>query len=429
MPGPYPLPTLAAQINEFGITAPTYEDILASLQESYRQIYGSDVNLDFDTQDGQWVAIHAQAVYDMNQALIAGYLSYSPASALGVGLSNVVKINGIARLIPTNSTVELALVGQAGVIVNNGVVSDLFQNIWNLPPTVTIPVEGTVTVTATAANTGAVQAAPNTVTIIQSPVPGWQTVTNPQAAFVGMPLETDATLRKRQARSTALPSITPLEGIDAAVAMITGVGRSKVYQNDTPFPDSNLIPPHSISVVTEGGDAAAIAQAIEQKKNVGAGTYGSTQVIVTDSKGVPLAINFFYLTQITVYVAISLYPLAGYVSTTGDLITSAVAQYINDLDIGEDVYRSRLLSPANLAGDSAMFATGMSQAQLDQFSNTYVIRTLSIGPSASPAGLADMVIAFNAAASGDPANITIAIANPQGAASAQGAAHGVGVAR
>ena len=137
-------------------------------------------------------------------------------------------------MIPTTGSVELALIGQAGVQISNGVVADIFNSTWNLPALVTIPVSGTITVTATATNPGAVLAEPNTVPIIQTPVPGWQTVTNPQAAFPGLPLETDATLRRRQARSTALSAITPVEGIDGAVAQIAGVGRSKVYRERHP---------------------------------------------------------------------------------------------------------------------------------------------------------------------------------------------------
>ena len=89
--------TPVAVIDAAGITIPVYADILDYLQEQYRAIYGSDIDLDEDTQDGQWVAILAQALNDANMTIEQVYQSYSPTFAQGNGLSSVVKINGIRR--------------------------------------------------------------------------------------------------------------------------------------------------------------------------------------------------------------------------------------------------------------------------------------------------------------------------------------------
>jgi uncharacterized phage protein gp47/JayE len=416
MPGPYPLATLAATIDQNGIAAPTFGDIFASLQAAYQQIYGSDADLAPDSQDGQWIGVQSQIVYDMNAALIAGYLSYAPTTAQGIGLSSVVKINGMRRLVPSNSSAAVVLVGQAGTTINDGVIADPFNNRWDLPPVVEIPIEGQVTVTAVCETAGATTAAPNTLTTMLTLFPGWQSVTNPAAAFAGNPLETDATLRKRQSVSTSLPAITPLTSIFAAVANVPGVGRTKVYDNDTDFysiPDA--IPPHSIAVVVEGGDADQIAQTIALKKNTGCGTYGSTEVIVQDPAGVPLTIDFFYLIEQPIFVAVTIQPLPGYLDTIGKLIIAAIAQFIENLEIGEDVYAAWLMAPADLAGDAAMQAAGVlantavTQAQLDQYSSTYVVRNIAIGLAANPTTANDINVPFNAAASCNPSNITLSL--------------------
>jgi uncharacterized phage protein gp47/JayE len=409
MPGPYPLATLAAVIDQNGITAPPFEDIFASLQASYQAIYGSDTDLAPDSQDGQWLAVQAQAIHDNNQAVIAAYFSYAPTTAQGIGLSSVVKINGLRRLSPSNSTVELLLVGQAGTTIENGIVADIFAVQWNLPAQVVIPLEGQILVTATAALPGAIMAAPNTVQTMVTLVPGWQTVTNPASAFPGLPVETDATLRKRQSFSTALPSITPREALAGAVANVAGVGRSVVYDNDTDNYDINLVPPHSVAIVVEGGDALQIAETIALKKNTGCGTYGTTQQVVIDQAGVPNTINFFYLTLVSVWVAITIQPLPGYLDTTGQLIINAVAEYISTLAIGEDVYQARLYAPADLAGDAAVNSSGMTQAQLDGLSATYVVRGIWLGEAENPASIADLVIPFEAAAAANASNITLSL--------------------
>jgi uncharacterized phage protein gp47/JayE len=80
--------------------------------------------------------------------------------------------------------------------------SDQNDNAWILHPSVTIPLAGQITVTATCQTLGAISAPAGTITSIQTIVPSWQTVTNPTAATPGAPVESDAKLRTRQTIST-----------------------------------------------------------------------------------------------------------------------------------------------------------------------------------------------------------------------------------
>ncbi|HCT5962039.1 TPA: hypothetical protein OT231_005361, partial [Klebsiella pneumoniae] len=90
---------------------------------------------------------------------------------------------------------------------------------------------------------------------INTPTRGWVSVTNPQAATVGVAAETNDELRVRQSQSVALPSLTPFEAVDGAIANISGVTRHKLYENDTDTTDANGLPPRSIAAIVEGGDA------------------------------------------------------------------------------------------------------------------------------------------------------------------------------
>ena len=71
---------IACTVTNTGITAPTYDVILAWYQTRYRAIYGTDIVLDNSTQDGQWIAIQAQAMNVCNQAMITVFNSFSPTS-------------------------------------------------------------------------------------------------------------------------------------------------------------------------------------------------------------------------------------------------------------------------------------------------------------------------------------------------------------
>ncbi|EBU9651980.1 hypothetical protein DQ074_07120 [Salmonella enterica subsp. enterica serovar Ibadan] len=389
---------LSATVTAEGISAPDYQTILDTLTSYFQQIYGSDAYLEPDSKDGQMVALVALAIHDANNTAISVYNCFSPVTGYGAALTSNVKINGIARKGATNSTVDLLLTGTAGTAITNGTVKDTNNVIWRLPASVVIGVDGTVTVTAICSNRGAVAALAGTITTINTPTRGWTSVTNPAAATVGAPAETDAELRIRQGQSVAIPSITPFEGVDGAIANIAGVTRHKLYENDTGKTDGNGLPPHSISAIVDGGDVAEIAQTIRGNKGQGGRTWGKTSVTVPDKYGNPHIISFSRPTDVPVYGKITLKVFAGYTSQIGVQIQQAVADYINRLMIGDQVLLSRIYSPANLgvvSGGNARY---------------YDIQELLIGKSPEAVAAANINIAYDESASCKPENIIITVA-------------------
>lgn len=382
-------------INENGVFKPDYEAVRVYFETAFKGIFGDDIDVDPDSMDGQQIAILSSAVDDGNAQCVTIYNSFSPSAARGVGLSSVVKINGIKRLVASNSTVDLLITGQAGTTISGGIAQGADGKQWLLPATVTIPDDGDITVTATAKDIGAIEAVPDSITAIGTPTRGWQAVTNPSAASPGAPVELDATLRRRQTVSTALPSRTVFEGTIGAVASITGVTRYKGYENDTGSTDVNGLPAHSISLVVLGGDATVIAQAIADKKGPGAATYGTTSVDVTDEYGVTRAIKFYRPTDATIKVALAVTAQAGFTTAIETAIKQAFVDWINALDIGEDVEFAEMYVPANLNGDPDR--------------RTYKITGLTIAKNAGSPGTADLVIAFNEAPMAVLADITITV--------------------
>lgn len=389
--------TVAPVISATGIVAPGFSDVLSYLIGKYQGIYGSDIYLGNDSQDYQFLAACiATPINDLNAAIIGAYNAYSPATAQGANLSSAVKINGLKRNSPTNSTVDQVIVGVAGTAIVNGVTQDSNGNKWSLPASVTIPPSGTITVTATCQTPGAVQAGVGTVNQIATPTYGWQSVTNATAAAAGAPVETDSQLKARQAVSTALPSRTVLEGTVGAVWAIPGVTRVTPYENDTRVADANGIPGNNIYLVVEGGDATAIAQAIAAKKTPGTGTYGTTSVSVTDAYGIAHPINFYRPTYDGITCAITLKALAGYTTTIGAAIQAAVAAYINSVPIGG--------APSGMVEwDSALAA-----AKSVPGSNTFRIISLALsGPGG--AGAPDVPLLFNHAGQATAAGVTLTV--------------------
>lgn len=383
-------------VTENGIQAPSYAEILEFFQSQARDIFGQDVNIDADTQDGQLIAIFALALSDVNAQAIATYNQFNPNTAVGVGLDSAVKTNGITRHTATNSTVDLILIGQAGTVITNGVATDDNENRWLLPEQVIIPISGEITVTATAEEIGAIEASPNTITQIGTPTLGWQSVNNPTQATVGVAVETDAELRQRQSRSTELASVSLWEGIIGSLLNLPGVIRVSGVKNDEDDPSPEGVPGHTIAMIVDGGEVDEIGETIFLKKGEGVGTYGSVQTTYIDTYGFPNVIKFSRPTIVNAYVTLTVTPSTTYISSVADEIKQRIADYINGLSIGESVNIARVLSSA--VKDCT---TGVD----DRFDVTAIV----MGKASGSQTAASIPIEWNEAASCDVDNITVTL--------------------
>jgi uncharacterized phage protein gp47/JayE len=387
--------SVAAQVTAVGISAPSYDEILDYLKTQFRGIYGDDAYLEADGQDGQLLAIFAKALDDCNQGAVAVYNSFSPNTALGNALSNLVKINHIRRSIPSSSVVTVRVTGVVGTLVSGGIVSDSNGNQWALPLSVLIPGAGFVDVTATCMTAGSVDAAAGTVNIIATPQAGWQSVTNSAPATPGAPLENDAQLRQRQAKSTAIRAETVLGGLVASLQDLANVQGVWAYENDTNASDSNGLPPHSIAMVVEGGDINEVGQAIMDHKAPGVATFGTTTVSLPDITGSLRPIHFFQPTNRRITVAVTLHNLNGYTTLISDSVKQAVADYVNGLDLGDTVYITKLYLPAQLFGGAGSETFDLIQVQASFFP--------------SVVSSSDLVLGFTDRASLDVADISITV--------------------
>jgi len=382
---------VAPTVDATGIHAPTFTDILAYLTAQYTAIFGTDLYLGADTQDGQLLAVFAQALADCNAACVAVYNSFSPLTAQGNGLSTVVKINGLRRLVASASTVTLSIGGVANTVISNGQASDANGNVWNLPATVTIPNAGTIDVTATCNVVGAISAAIGTITSIKTPAQGWQTVTNANPASPGAPVETDAQLRVRQGTSVAQPSVTVFEGIVAGLENLTGVTRVVGYENNTGSTNGFGIPAHTLAFVVENGVQANIQNVIAAKIPPGIQTYGTINGTVYDAAGSSRVINYSAPTEVTINVALTVKQLVGWSSTVQAAIATNIANYLNAVGIGQNISYTQMFLPA--------------YAALSQYPGTFEIMSMTIAKGAGAPGTSDIALAWNEAAVGNTGNI------------------------
>jgi uncharacterized phage protein gp47/JayE len=372
-------------IDSTGYNFADYPTFLAWLTSEYQGIYGADVYLGPDSQDGQFIAIIAQAFYDTAALGAAVYNSFSPATAQGVGLSRNVKINGLTREVPSFSTVPVTIVGTAGTVINNGIVQDILNQQWALPAVVTIPMGGTITVTATSLVVGNITADVDTVTTIFTPTQGWQSVNNTTAATPGAAVETDAALRVRQAISTSIPAQTVFDATLGAVSNLPGVTDVQGYENYTDVTDGNGLPPHSICVVVSGGNATQICQTIADYKTPGTNTFGNTTQLVFDSKGLPYYISFQTSVAAEIGVQVTLTEGSAWSDNYIPLIQQAIANVINSNGIGNTIRYTTLFAPGYLNGTPE----GAAPA------NAYIISTIEIEINGGGYAAMDIPLTFD----------------------------------
>jgi uncharacterized phage protein gp47/JayE len=383
---------VAPTISATGISAPGFSAILAYLTSKAQSIFGEDLYLGNDSQDGQMLGVIAQGFADMGAAMVSTYNSFSPATAQGNGLSSVVRINGLTRLVPSYSTAVVTVTGTANTPITNGQAKDGNGNIWALPASVTIPSAGTIDVTATCLTPGAIEAADGTIDIINTPVYGWQGVTNAAAAVAGQPVETDAALRIRQGQSVALPSQTIFEGIVGAIESVSGVTRVAPYENNTASTDGNGIPANTLCFVVEGGSEAAIQAAIASRIPPGIGSYGSASAVITDAVGSTRTIAYDPATPANIDVVLTMHALNGWSTNTQPIIAAAVAAYLSALPGGQNVGYTEVFVPAYLIGT--------------QYAGTFKITAMTLAKNGGSAASADVTISFNEMPVGSIGNIS-----------------------
>jgi uncharacterized phage protein gp47/JayE len=288
--------------------------------------------------------------------------------------------------------------------MTNRIAQDVNGNLWDLLNLFQIPSTGSINVSATSETPGAVAAALNTITIKQNPIQGWTSVTNNIAASPGTPVEPDSAFRQRQTLSVVLPSQSLVNGTIAGIAAVPAVTRYGTVgvENPTGSTDPTYgTPPHSISMVVEGGKDSDVANAIYLNKTPGCLTNGSvpagngvTVSVVDPITNQPMNISFYRPTYVPIFVTCKVVPMTGYTTQTLIDIRTAIVNYLNSLQIGEKLTISALYGAALAV---------MPNLTIPMFSIIQMIAGTASGSQSTT----DIPIAFNAVAQGLTANVTV----------------------
>lgn len=214
------------------------------------------------------------------------------------------------------------------------------------------PGTGYVDVAARATVTGPIVAVSGDIVNIDTPVGGWLGVYNALDATTGAAAMTNAQLRVLRQLELARPGTSPKDAIRAALLEV-GAGSDNpvtsctVFSNVTDVTDGNGIPPHSILAMVKGGADQDIWDALLANVADGIRTTGTVTGTSIDSEGTPQTMAFSRVTEVLVYVSISLTVDATKFPSDGAAqVAAAIATNGNALDDGTDVTAAWVLAQA-----------------------------------------------------------------------------------
>lgn len=184
---------------------------------------------------------------------------------------------------------------------------------------------------------------------IDTPVSGWTGIANRQAGTPGRTTETDTDLRVRREKSLRLAAIGTLDAIVSNLQQVPGVLEQRVLANNTNSTDGNSIPAHSIWAIVDGGTNADIAQVLFAKVPAGIGMKGSVSVdVISNVTNSAYTVKFDRPTNTNFYVEVTIVAGSDTPTNAIELVRNALVDWAhNELQIGDNVYRTRLFSPIN----------------------------------------------------------------------------------
>lgn len=321
---------MAYGITSAGFVPKPLADIKTDLEGGFRAVFGAAITVIAQSVFGQIIGIMSERLADVWQLGLATYSASFRESATGIQLDNIGALTGTARLQATYTKVNLVLTGVNGTVIPVGRVVSIPSTGVKFTNDVAGTISGgTLTLEFRASETGPKTAYANTVTSIDTPVSGWNTVNNPaDHTLLGSDIESDASYRIRQVQELRGQGQGTVAAIRAKIFTVSTVTDAFIFENTSDATNGDGLPPHSFESVVQGGTDAAVAKAISDVKPAGIATHGTTTQATTDGNGFAVNIKFSRPTTLNVRVDMAITVDAALFPTNGtDLIKQAVANY------------------------------------------------------------------------------------------------------
>jgi uncharacterized phage protein gp47/JayE len=381
-----------------------YAAVVAKLKAA--PAWGPDIDYSTNSPIGQMINALLDNPAELWELGATLYANDDPEAAVGVPLDNLSSISGTTRPDESFSVAKNVLLNlDAGATVTAGsLVSPAGR------PDVFFELDADVTNTGgsaadvpgnfTCSVAGPVNVAAGQLTVIATPLSGWNSVTNPTDVVPGRDVASNQELRALRTTELFTRGSATVGAIKAAATEVSGVLSASVLENTGDTADSNGLPPHSfVAIVDDGAVPAAadndIALAIIENRAAGIPSDGSQSGTANDDSGDAHTEHFERVTRRNVYIDCTLTVNASTFPSDG--LAQVQAQIVargNGLAVAEDVIALYIRAAAfNVAGvvDVPTF-------------------TLKIGTAPGPTDTSNLPIGTYERSSWDTSRVVVALA-------------------
>lgn len=336
-------------LTENGFIAPTYEEVLDSVEDDFISKFGDDIVLTSNSNFGIIARLIAWRETLMIQELQQNYYAAFISTATDTSLDRVGSNMGVGRKVaqPAFATIEVTTDGQYLIETgetfetDDGYVFDLIKDI-----TTTQQPDGTwkgTGIVQSEENGSMNNVAANKITMESNPDDNVLSITNPEPAGGGQDYEDDETYRARLLEENATKPDPTAWGMKSALMELPGVRDVNPVENDKADADKWGNPPYSVHIYVLGGDDNEIAHTIVNHEAAGITLVGSKAIDVQDATGNKRTVHFDHAIDKPIYVKVKVNVNENWNDDEGaDDIKTAVADYINHLIIGKTLFLTRL---------------------------------------------------------------------------------------
>lgn len=342
------MPTTNFGLTDQGYLAPSYEELLDSVQDDFLRVFPSDLVLTSNSNAGIISRLIAWREYEQIQAQQQVYYSAFVSTATGSALDRLGANVGLPRKVDRPASATLTIVTDGEYLIEAGTQFETEDGyIFDLTDDVLTTLEGDTwqaVGNAEAEDTGTItNVEPNTITIVYNPDESILSVTNPEKASGGQDYEEDPQYRARLiAENASRPSPT-LNGVRSALLNVQGVREVNIVENQFATADKYGNPPYSVHIYVFGGRKQDIADCLIEHLAVGITLTGTTYCDAVDATGNTKRVYFDFATDRPISVQVKLKTNAQWnVDEGSDYVKETVVDFINQLEMGDTIYLTKL---------------------------------------------------------------------------------------
>lgn len=225
------------------------------------------------------------------------------------------------------------------------------------------------------------------ITIKKSPVDGWNGVTNHYYIDESTPLANDEDYRYL-GKLGSQTAVGQYNAILYALKAVKGVKYTSVMQNTSQRESNAGVVNNGLAISVQGGDEDEIAVAIFNTVSAGIMTVGDIKKQVLDINARSHEVSFSRPSSRSLEISMQITTRSNFPANGYNLIKQALVEWFNELEVGEDVYLSRLYQPINSV-------------------NGFGVRNLKIGLKGGTLTTDDIIIPYNEIATISAEDISI----------------------